>query len=370
MQGLALRITATGARSFVWLGRIRGRGQGLVRVTLGPYPGTTLEKARELGREALYAALRGDDPRTPRREKQEAAKHTFEAVAQRFVADYCQREKQLRTAREVERRIEKHLTPGWAKRPIREITRRDVRERLDEIIAKHDMRAGANRVFAVARKLFAWAVANDYLAASPCLGIAAPVPERRGERVLSEDEIRAVWEAAGALDSPVFGRFVRMLLATGQRRTEVGAMRWEDVDVKARTWTMGGDRYKSGRVHLVPLNTTALAILAECPRIEGSAWVFTTYGRAPISGFSAAKAALDEALPDVSPWTFHDCRRTVASHMTALGIPRFIVERVLGHADRTLAGVYDRHDYVNEKRDALDRWGRQLRAITTRKPRR
>jgi integrase len=361
-----LRISHTGRRKFIWFGRIRGRGMS-VRMTLGPFPAVTLEKARELAREALHTALRGDDPRAPRRQKQEAARHTFEAVAKDFVERYVKRDRQLRTGREVERRIERHLLPGWGKRPIAEITRRDVRERLEQLVGEDDMRAGANRVFAVARKLFQWALSEDYVTVSPCVGLSAPVPERRGERVLADDEIRTVWKAADKIPNPMFGRFVRMLIATGQRRTEVGAMRWDDVDLTRREWTIGGARYKSGRAHVVPLNDAALAILRGCPRREASPWVFSTSGRAPISGFSAAKEQIDAIATDLPAWTFHDLRRSVASAMTALGIHRFDVERVLGHADRTLAAVYDRYDYLSQKREALDRWATRLRTIVKAK---
>lgn len=370
VSGLGLRIYETGARSFFWLGRIRGRGE-LVRVTLGPYPALTLKKAREDAREALHAALRGEDPREPRRRKAAGAKRTFEVVARDFIDRYVKRERELRTADEVERRIEVYLVKAWRRRPIAEITRGDVIQLLDDLV-EDGMRVGANRIFATARKLFNWALTKELISASPCTGISAPVPERPRDRVLSDAEIRTVWLAASEAGTPAFGRFTWMLFATAQRRSEVAMMKRDEVDLERREWTIRAEKYKSERVHVVPLSGLAVEILTACEQIDDCPFFFSTNNRTPISGFNTAKEQIDEkviALAErtqvtaVEGWTFHDARRTAASKMTELGIPRFIVERVLGHADRSLASVYDRYSYGAEKRDALERWSARLREI-------
>lgn len=376
VAGLGLRITENGARSFFWLGRIRGRGQ-LVRVTLGPYPAVTLAKARVEAREALHMAMRGEDPREPRRKRAKEALQTFESVAKSYVDRYVRRDQKLRTADELEARINRHLVKTWGKRPIGEITRSDVRDLLNELV-DDGMGVGANRVFAAARGLFNWALGEDLIAASPCIGVAAPKPENRRERVLAEAEIRAIWQAAGEIPSEIFGRFARMLFATAQRRSEVAGMRWDSIDRERNEWTIASEGYKSKRVHVVPLTPLALEILDDCKPIEDCPYVFSSNGKTPISGFNSAKQQLDEKIGEhtaagdgapVEPWIFHDVRRTAASAMTGLGIPRFIVERVLGHADRTLAATYDRYDYLAEKRDALERWGKKLREIVGAKRR-
>jgi integrase len=335
-------------------------------MTLGPYPATTLEQARELAREALHAALRGDDPRDSRRQKKEAARHTFKAVMAEYIERRVRREQQLRTADEIEARIKNHVLKAWGKRPIAEITRRDVRERLETLVDE-GMGAGANRVLSHLSALFKWAAERDYIIVPPTFGVRAPIPEKRRDRVLSDDEIRALWTAADTLGT--YGRLVQLLLATAQRRTVTAAMRWDQLDLKAATWTVPGEPgSKSDHAWIVPLNATALAILKRCRVVDGSPYVLASrVKRTYFTGFTSGQKKLDALLKDVPHWTRHDLRRTAASNMTAAGVPRLIVERVLDHADNSLAGTYDRHDYLAEKRDALARWSDRLQTIVRRK---
>jgi integrase len=203
-----------------------------------------------------------------------------------------------------------------------------------------------------------------------------PGAERKREHTLVPDEIRAVWSAAGGIGYP-FGLFFRMALATGQRREEIAHMRWAHIDESERTWTLSSDMTKAGRTHVVPLSPLGLDILREAKEAvrllfgdpessKPTTYVFTTRGDRPISGYSKAKVRLDKAiaetrhgdrLPDLEPWTIHDLRRTVGTGLGKLGVSRFIIARVLNHADRTVTGIYDRHEYLEEKRRALEEWG-------------
>ena len=157
-------------------------------------------------------------------------------------------------------------------------------------------------------------------------------------------------------------------------------MRWADIDKAERIWTLSSELTKAGRAHVVPLSQVALSILGEVKesarRLLGNGedavpatYAFTTRGDRPISGYSKAKARLDrvvtaarseERLPDLEPWTIHDLRRTVGTGLGKLGISRFIIARILNHADRTVTGIYDRHEYLDEKRHALDAWATYL----------
>ena len=173
----------------------------------------------------------------------------------------------------------------------------------------------ANRAHSIVRKLFNWAVENDLIANSPVAGIKPPNPETSRDRVLTDDELRAVWQEAGRLGYP-FGSILQLLILTGQRRGEVTGMMWSELDLDAGLWTLPRERVKNDRRHEVPLSRQSSAILEALPRI-GDKYVFTLNGTAPYNGFKS-KERLDEAV-GIAPWTVHDLRRTCASGMAKLG---------------------------------------------------
>ena len=177
-----------------------------------------------------------------------------------------------------------------------------------------------------------------------------------------------MWLAAAALGWP-FGPLVQLLILTGQRLGEVAEMTWGEIDLAGKMWTLPKERCKNGRAHQVPLSPQALAILESLPRVDSErGLVFTTNGKTPISGFSKARARLGAALPDAPHWTFHDLRRSAATGMAALGVAIPVVERVLNHVSGSfggIVGVYQRHGYFDERRDALDRWARHVEALAS-----
>jgi integrase len=219
---------------------------------------------------------------------------------------------------------------------------------------------------AATRKMFAWAVARDIIAASPCAGVKPPSPEQPRDRVLNDDELRLVWLAADQIGWP-FGPLVQLLALTGQRRDEVARMRWEEIDLENRLWTLPTERTKNNKRHEVPLSVPAVDILKSAPRLAGSDLIFTTNGATPVSGYSKAKRALDALLaPDTPHWTLHDLRRTCASGMARLGINLPVIEKVLNHASGSFAGivgVYQKHSFADEKRRALEAWGRHIQKL-------
>jgi integrase len=186
-----------------------------------------------------------------------------------------------------------------------------------------------------------------------------------------------------------FGRFLQLALLTGQRRTEVAEMRWPDVDLDQKAWTLSAEQTKASRAHVVPLSDAVVAILTALPRktrtmpngtTRPSEWVFTTTGSAPISGFSKAKEIVErkvaaarkeadnsaESMPD---WGIHDLRRTAATEMGRLGTAEFIISKVLNHAAAGVTGqVYNRYEYLAEKRHALDAWARYLDTLVNPPP--
>jgi integrase len=279
--------------------------------------------------------------------------------------------------------LDKEVVGRWRGRRLSQITRAHVHEMLDEIIDR-GAPIHANRVFAQLRKMSRWAVSRGIVDRSPCEGMTAPSPEVRRERVLSEDEIRLVWQAFESIGWP-FGPIGKLLLLTSGRRDEVASMEWRELDMEACTWTLPAARAKNKRQHEIPLSDAAVEIVKTLPRLEGKAGlVFSTTGKTAVSGFSRAKSAIDatilealkesaeaagSAVEEVKPpprWTFHDLRRTVATNLQALGVRLEVTEAVLNHVSGSRAGivgVYQRHEYATEKRQALDAWARRLDGI-------
>lgn len=369
--GLYLVVQPSGARS--WAIRYRAGGRPR-KMTLGRYPATSLAEAREAARTALAAVDRGDDPAAARKAERAAGKAEPDRDLVRTVAEEFLRRhaSQNRTAAETARIFRREVLPRWGERKIHDIARRDVIEMLDAI-ADRGAPVMANRTLAAVRKLFAWAVSRDVIAASPAAGVKPPAAETRRDRTLTDDEIRAFWRATAEIGPP-FGPLCRLLLVTGQRLGEVSGMTEAEIDnPDAPTlWTIPAARAKNARAHAVPLSDLARAALAEAPRIAGPAgFVFTTTGARPVSGFARAKARLDAAMAkrldsDLAPWRLHDLRRTAASGMARAGARIEVVERVLNHASGSfagVAGVYQRHEYRDEMRAALDAWAALLDRI-------
>jgi integrase len=212
-------------------------------------------------------------------------------------------------------------------------------------------------------------VSRGDLERSPLEGVEPPPPLPARERVLSRQEIALIWRGCDELGFP-FGDLYRLLLLTGQRREEVASLDWRELDRRTRQWALPSTRSKNKKAHLVPLSAPAIAILdevgggAEWPR---AGFVFSTTRKTPPSGFSKAKRRLDEylqragqGLRSPEPWRIHDIRRTVATGLQQLGVRFEVTEAVLNHlsgAKSGIAGVYQRYDWQDEKRAALDAWG-------------
>ncbi len=367
-----VRVTARGSKSWFVYYRIGGR---LRRLTLGTFPVDKLAEAREKARNALKMVEHGIDPaKVKEREKAERLD-----TVRRVVAEFIERHAKARNRswRQTEAVFEKEVLPDWGDRPIKSITRRDVRDLLDGIMDRGTPYV-ANRTLAAIRKLFNWCLERDIVDASPVAGVKPPAKEAVRERALSEAEVKEVWTAAETLGYP-FGPLTQLLLLLGQRRQETANMRWADLDLEEGTWNIPSDSTKAGRGHVVPLPPLALEIIKRLPRQRGPYAFSTTAGEKPVSGFSRAKKQLDRAIlaarqnaagqppEDVKPmegWRFHDLRRTVGTHLAGLGIPLDHISRVLNHVPvGVTAKVYDRHFYLPEKRRALEVWANKLQSL-------
>jgi integrase len=183
--------------------------------------------------------------------------------------------------------------------------------------------------------------------------------------------LRNIWQAAEKIGAP-FGTLVKLLILLGQRRDETAGMRWSEIDLGARLWTITKERTKNNQPHAVPLCGSAIAILEALPRIAGSDFILTTTGDTPSNGYSKGKLRLDALLPpDMPPWRLHDLRRTLASGMARLGVNLPVIEKILNHLSGSfggIVGVYQKHTFADEKIAALERWAEHVEQIVSGKP--
>lgn len=409
-RGLRLRITDKGVRTWSVTYRPKARPDKKTRFTIGPYPEYRVKDARTEAQAILGRVARGEDPqgekvaerKATRRDASTIPDNTFDAVADDFIARHVSKLRP-RTRDEYVRPIEKWLKPRWGYRPLGEITKVDIVDLLDDIAdgtikappppegemgrrAPRPSRArggniAARRCYAVVRKLFNWALGRGIIDISPATipNDALPGAERVRTRILKDDELihvdqdgqpAGLWPAFDAAGYP-FGTAFKLLLLTGERRNEVTQMRWSEIDLEARLWTLPAERTKSKREHKVPLSDQVMDILEGVPRFLGNAdapegdFVFSTRnGEVPISGISKATAEVAQRADLDEHWTLHDLRRTAATGMGELGFHLETIGAALNHATQGITGrVYVQRDPIKEKRAALDAWGWHIHAL-------
>jgi integrase len=361
-----LMVTARGHKSFV----VQYRAEGVSR-RMAFKDGLSLDKAKKEARKIIGEVAKGDDPLQARRKQEAAAENTFRSIAE----EYFRRDgAKLRTKNQREKTFERLVYPTLGGRQIGDIKRSDVVRLLDKI---EDERGPvmADRTLAALRRVFTWHAGRSDEFRSPIVRSMArtSAKERARARVLSDDELRAVWRAAEG--SPgAFGALVRFILLTATRRAE--AARMTCGEVTNGDWTIPACRYKTKQDHLIPLSASAQALLADIPRLSRrhDSHVFTTDGKHALGGFSKAKKKLDERIlailreddrqaEQLPRWTLHDLRRTARSLMSRAGVTADIAERCLGHTIVGVRGVYDRFAYRDEKWQASEALAAQIERI-------
>lgn len=403
LPGLYLIVQPTGRKS--WAARYR-LGKRTQKLTIGTYPLFGLVEARQAAQAALRAVAVGGDPGQQRRlAKVEAARSDdlFPTIARQYVEKF--QKPRTRTWLENARTLglrpasaEKAddvstfvVIPGsaadlWSKRRIGSITKREIAAFVDGEALRAPI--GANRALSIIKTMFKWAVQRDIIEANPAADVSAPSPQKSRDRVLTDDELFAVWRAAEKIGWP-FGSWLKLAILTGQRKSEVAGIRRSEIDERKATWTIPGPRAKNGKAHLVPLSRQSLAALSECtPATSGEGFILTTTGDTPIAGFSKAKHQIDALMLDelralaeqrgddpsqvaLAPWRLHDLRRTMATRMPALGVTLEVVEKILNHTGGSFGGVvavYQRYAYDAEKREALQRWADYVEKLVSAAP--
>jgi integrase len=368
-RGLYLIVQPTGAKSFACRYSRNGR---VLKTTLGPYPAVTLADARRQALQIAAAVAGGADPQGEKMAAKVAPAApivlTVAMVAEEFLKKHVAVNDGSRWSVEVKRYLDRNILLTLGDKAIADVAKGDIRDLIDKIAdgdksAKRDPAPiAANRTLSVTAKLFRWSLGRGYVTVDPTAGLPKPGKEKKGDRKLTDDELRAVWNAADSMPYP-YGPAIKLLLLTGARRDEVGAMKWSEIDLEARTWTLPAGRSKNAKERLTPLPDAAVAILRSLPRIGSAGFVLTVTGKTAISAWSDAKERLDEKS-GVKGWVVHDFRRTIATGMgDVLGVEPHVVEAVLGHIVKGVAGVYNKSAYAAQKRDALDKWAAHVDAI-------
>lgn len=360
LPGFGVRV---GAKARVWIIQYRNKLGQSKRETVGKVGLLSATEARKAAADMLSRVRLGVDPHEERKKAKVAAGATIgsqigpylEARAPEISASYHA---------DLTRYLQVHLKP-LHRTPIAELTQADVHElimKLTREIGAHaagQARAGLSRFYRTM-------VSAGLAPSNPVADVSRPATKGSRDRVLKDDELKIVWQACAGEDD--FSQIVRLLILSGQRREEVSDMRWDEIDFETATWSLPGERTKNGLPHEVPLSAPMLTILRQRDelRLEGREFVFGRSGRAGFSGFSKGKRLLDERCPLKTAWRLHDLRRSFSTGLSRLRVPPHVVEAILNHVSGSkagVAGIYNRHLYDAEKREALDLWAAHTAAF-------
>jgi integrase len=340
-------------------------------MTIGTYPPLTLANARVLQAKAKESKEEGEDPGVAHIAKRRAERqaHSVADLVEEYLEKHARPNK--RSAAVDERVLKKEVVPVWGRRKAKDITRRDIITLLDGVVDRGSP-VMANRLLAMVRRMFGFAVERDILGASPCVYIKAPTKETPRDRVLSSTEIAAFWHGLEkASMMPLTRLALKLLLVTAQRRDEVVSAAWSEFNLSDGVWEIPASRSKNGRAHRVPLSALACDLLNQAQDLgEGSLWLCPSPWANGLMDPTSVTRAMRVNLSriGVDNATPHDLRRSAASHMTEMGTPRLVVSKVLGHSDGSITAIYDRFEYWPQKKQALEAWAAHLEEITSGKP--
>ncbi|HCL64473.1 MAG TPA: integrase [Rhizobium sp.] len=374
MPGLFLIIQPTGGKS--WAVRYR-HGARTRKLTIGAFPAFGLADARKAAGDALRAVAEGRDPaleKSLQKAEQADESNLVKNVLGRYDREYLQKHNRPNTIAAARSVFRNRLRPAWGNRLISSITRADVKAIRSQISAE-GLPAAEIRTLAVMSKFFAWCADKELIEVSPMIGVKPESKAKPRKRFLSDAEIRLFWLACGKVGWPA-GDLGRLLLLTGQRREEVSAAAWAEIDLEKRIWLIPDHRAKNGEEHEVPLSQAVVDLLKALPTVDGKKTYVISTGASYFQTYSRAKTLLETAMVEIAreeaaergedpqgvtiaPWTFHDLRRTLSTGLHELGIAPHIVEAILNHVSGHRAGVagtYNRATYAHEKGRALKIW--------------
>jgi integrase len=353
--GFGLKVTPKGRKVFVALYRTKGGGSRLRKYTIGRYGSVTLHQARAAAQRIFADRLDGRDPAA---EKLEARRrHVVDRVddlVETFIAEHLAK---LRSGAPVARLLRQEFLPQCGSRSVHDLKRRDISEIVFAMAARRTAYSGHKLLKAI-KRFFSWCLGRAILEVSPALGIASPGKSKARDRVLSDEELREVLRGARQLGG-AFGDIVEFLALTGQRREEVAQMTWDELDLNRRLWVLPSSRAKNNKPHVIHLSHEAMQVLARRERVGPFVFSSTQYSFQRSGDYKNRLAA----ICGVSKWQLHDLRRTCVSGMAALGIAPHVADKILNHQSGTISGVaavYQRHEFLAERKEALDRWGNHV----------
>ena len=394
IRGFGLKVTASGAKVFIYQFRLGGRGTSTQRIKIGNYGAWTPDEARVEAKAIERLVDQGIDPVKHRKNAVAAAQRAATAEAdtvRALVPVFINEEYTLRgkaSGTEVERIFEKYVFPRIGDHRVATVSRDDVEAILDALV-RRKVPIMANRTLSALRRFFRWLKRKKQkISTNPTEDLDPPGQETDRDRVLSDEEIKLIWRATEIMGTP-YSQFIRMLFYTAQRRDEVAGMRDSEIEQKDAIWSLPKERSKNRQAHLVPLPKQALELWEALSQFEATDLRFTTTGKTPISGFSQFKTKLDKTVLElmkhdaaargdnpakVQPlpqWQIHDIRRTVRTGMARLGVPENIAERILNHAPyyarrkKNISLVYNRYEYLEERRHAIKTWADWLSSLVS-----
>lgn len=345
LPGFGVRASCGGAKSFVLV-----HGRRRHRATIGRVGVISLKEARDAARRILAEATLG---------KHHHPRITFERFSVEFFAE-CEQRIRPRTIIGYRRILNRYFLPKLRFEIMEEVPRQSIQKILDGMTATPAMQ---NNAFAFIRCYMRAGLRRGYLSASPCADMRLPARKNTRDRVLTGEELKIVWDAAG--NAGIFGQIVRLLILTGQRRGEIAGLTKDYIDPKARTITLPQALSKNGRRHTFPYGELACEIFGAIP--EHSRAYLLSHPRYDNSfdGWSKSKREFDKACGIVH-WTLHDLRRTFATNLAELRVAPHVIERLLNHVSGTISGVaavYNRHAYMDEMRAAIELWEMRLRSL-------
>ncbi len=342
--GFGVKVTPKGRKVFIVLYRTGGAGSRLRKFTIGCYGRVTLHQARVAAQKVHTARLEGRDPATEKREaKRRMVADRVEDLLEAFIA---QHHSQNRSGREISRLLRREVGIAWGTRSIHEVAKRDVIE-LVSAIEQRGASIAANKALKAIKTFLRWCVGRAVLDQSPADGVPLPTKEVARDRVLSDDELARIILAAREMGGP-YGGIIEFLVLTGQRREEAARATWDEFDLGGKTWLLPNTRTKNAKPHIVHLSDQSLAVLERLPR--------------------SGERHLDD-ISGVKAWRLHDLRRTCVSGMAGVGVPPHVADKILNHQSGTISGVaavYQRHEFMAERKHALDIWGGHVEDILNR----
>ncbi len=372
LPGLGVRVSATGGKNFLVQFRTPTGGKG--RLPIGAWGSITLEQARLAAKATLGKVAAGRDPYAERSAHRQNAQTQAEAdrlTLKALLADWAEIglvDNRESYRREAVRAVSVAFAP-FLNRRAEALQRTDAVRTLDAIV-KAGKGSIASRTLAYGRACYSWAVKRGRLDSNPFSGLPIPSANTSRDRVLTDNEIGTIFRNSENLGFP-FGPLFQLLMLTAQRRDEVAGIRWSEISNEGSTWTIPASRAKNGKAHVVHLTSAARAIIAALPRSDGSDLVFTTNGRTHVSGFSKARERLgalisanSQGQPVEDDWRLHDFRRTCVSWLAGAGFSTAVADKILNHTTATglstVGQVYQRQEYLSERKRALEAWTRHV----------